>query len=260
MNNFKGRERITGKPYIGITGFMKAIEVFNLVKLIPTLSSRLLMVGILASSKTLRGIENNWPNRYPKVENIRNIFIDHFSVMNLIHYNTKEQKTLLEQLRALTEISEANLDGFQLNIAWPSPAVLEKYRSEFPAMTIVLQIGNHAFEIVDHSPEQLAEKVKEYIGLADYILLDPSGGYGKPFDTKKALEYLTALKKRKLDIGLGVAGGLSKDSLNLVEPLILKFQDLSIDAEDHLRDNEDNLNLEWASAYVQKALKLLSDT
>lgn len=258
MNNFKGRERIVGKPYIGITGFMKATEVFNLVKLIPTRSRRLLMVGVLASSKTLRGVKNKWPNRYPKVENIRNIFIDHFSVMNLIHYNTKEKGTLLEQLRALTKISGANLDGFQLNITWPSPVVLEKYRSEFPAMTIILQIGNHAFKVIDHSPEQLVEKVEGYNGLADYILLDPSGGYGRPFDTEKASKYLYALKNRDMEIGFGVAGGLSKDSLHLIKPLLYKFRSLSMDAEGLLRDEKDNLNLKWAGAYVQGALELVS--
>ena len=42
---------------------------------------------------------------------------------------------------------------------------------------------------------ELAERVSWYEHVVDYVLLDPSGGYGVPFDTEKARTYLDALNK-----------------------------------------------------------------
>lgn len=240
-------------PYIGITGFMSLDDVLHVLNSAPVDARRLVMVGVLASLKTMRGIQNKWPNRYPTMDKIADIFPDRPRALNLIHYNTKELDTLGNQLIAMTNYGGPNLHGFQLNIVWPSVDVLRAYREVYPTKQIVLQIGGHAFEMVNHSPEQLATRVVEYDGLAEYVLLDPSGGYGKPFDPERARQYLVALKEKNLDVGLGVAGGLSPTTLNLVEPLAKEFPELSIDAEGRLRTPEDYLDLKLASEYIRKA-------
>lgn len=245
-------------PYIGITGFMFLNEVSHVLKVIPANANRLVMIGVLASLKTMRGIRNKWPNRYPTMDKIAGIFSDHLRALNLIHYNTKELDTLGDQLIAMTEFGGRNLHGFQLNIAWPSPTVLVSYRKTRPMKQLVLQIGGHAFEMVNHSPEKLASKVAEYNGLVEYVLLDPSGGYGKPFDPKRTHEYLEALRAENLDIGLGIAGGLSPTTLNLVEPIVKELPELSIDAEGRLRTLEDHLDLNLASEYLIKALSMFN--
>lgn len=244
------------KPYVGITGFMSVGDVLRTLDVIDVDSRRLVMVGVLASLKTMRGIQNKWPNRYPTMDRIAGIFPDHPQVLNLIHYNTKEPDTLVDQLVAMSEFGGRNLHGFQLNIAWPSPVALDTYRKMHPAKQIVLQVGGHAFEMVDHSPERLASKVAEYEGLAEYVLLDPSGGYGKPFDPERARNYLTALQALNIDVGLGVAGGLSPTTLNLVEPLAREFPRLSIDAEGRLRTPEDHLDMNLAREYLRKAFDM----
>lgn len=247
------------RPYIGITGFMSRSDAEAVLEILPPDSSRLLMVGVLASQKTvLLDQQNKWPNRYPKKGNLATIFPSHPAALNLIHFNTKEPETLARQLVQVTEFGGPRLHGFQLNIAWPSPAALEEYHKAYPLVQIVLQIGNHAFEAVEHSPEKLAERVAtEYGELVDYLLLDPSGGYGKPFDTERARGYLRALREKDVKIGLGVAGGLDPGTLaELLEPLVEEFPDISIDAEGRLRDGNDMLDLERAKAYVAGALKL----
>lgn len=247
-------------PYVGITGFMSLNDALHVLNIVPTNAKRLIMVGILASLKTMRGIQNKWPNRYPSMDKIAGIFPRHPRALNLIHYNTKEVNTLNDQLVAMTNFGGENLHGFQLNIAWPSPTALEVYRKANPSKQIVLQIGGHAFEMVNHSPERLSKKVaKEYSGLVEYILLDPSGGYGKPFDPERAREYLNALKESNLNISLGVAGGLSPTTLYLVEPLARDFPNLSIDAEGRLRTPEDHLDLNVANEYLRVALSTLDN-
>lgn len=246
-------------PYIGVTGFMSPEEVKNTLEGIDfQKAKRLLMVGVLASLKSLQGLPNKWPGRYPKIEDVKNIFLENENCLNLVHFNTKEPESLLSQLLSVTDIAGRNFNGFQLNIAWPSVRVLEDYKELHNDKTIVLQIGGRAFEEVSHSPKKLADKVhSEYAGLIDYVLLDPSGGTGKPFDPTVARSYLEALSAKTNDFGLGVAGGLSPTTLDLVEPLVKDFPDLSIDAEGRLRNPEiDNLHLGITKDYVEKSLEL----
>ena len=244
------------KPYIGITGFMHRGEVDAVLGVFPEDSPRKLMVGVLASEKTLSGQTNKRPGRYPDRLAVQHIFSDSPLALNLVHYNTKNPETLTTQMRAFAELfGGPYFHGFQLNVAWPSPSKLANYRATCKGV-IVLQIGAHAVEMVDNSPEKLAERVAEYRGLVEYVLLDPSGGKGQPFDTEQARLYLRALAEKDLGIGLGVAGGLSAETLYLVEPLVEEFPDLSIDAEGRLRDENDNLDLEAAKRYASAALKL----
>lgn len=235
---------------------MSLSDALHVLNAIPANANRLVMIGVLASLKTMRGIQNKWPNRYPAMDRIASIFPDHPSALNLIHYNTKEKETLGDQLVAMTEFGGANMQGFQLNIAWPALDVLAEYKKAYPAKQIVLQVGGHAFEMVNHSPEQLAARVAEYDEVAEYVLLDPSGGYGKPFDPECARDYLLALEAKNFGMRLGVAGGLSPTTLDLVEPLAREFPQLSIDAEGRLRTPEDHLDLNLARTYLQTALTI----
>lgn len=249
------------RPYIGITGFMKHEEVEAMLTLIPENYNRTLMVGILASQKTLRGEPQKRPNRNPEKEDIENIFPEpsiwasgNRTTLNLIHYNTRDTANLAEQLFWMMC---ADCDGFQLNIAWPSIPDLE-YLAKCFSWDIILQIGGRALRELERSPQQLADKVMEYKGLIDCVLLDQSGGLGKPLNADALRPHLEALQLAMPNLGLGVAGGLSAETLHLVEPLIRDFPDISIDAKGLLRDAEDRLDLAKAGEYLQRALELFA--
>lgn len=246
------------KPYIGITGFMTREEVETMLNLVPLYSKRLLMVGVLADWSTL--YKNKISGRFPNVKNISNIFIKHPLALNLIHYGTRNTDTLCDQLTLLTELGGKNLHGFQLNFAWPDIGQLREYRSIHPDHLIVIVITNQAFEDIAYSPQVLTSRIEDYKGLAEYILLDRSGGYGIYLDTEFMREYLSVLYTKDLDMGIVIAGGLSENTLNLIEPLVEDFPDLSLDAEDKLRNSCDNsLNLISAKNYLCKSLKLFGE-
>ena len=253
-------KRAENKPYIGITGFMSREEVNSMLSEMPVTQDRLLMVGVLASSKTLAGIESRWPNRYPKINQIGNIFTNHPLALNLIHYNTREPSSLSKQLFKLAEIAGENLHGFQLNIAWPPVDEINAYRERYPKKKIVLQIGNKAFSEINGSPSSLASKVEyDYEKLIDYVLLDPSEGLGKPFDVRRIREYLLYLSIYSKDNslkGYGAAGGLSARTLSLVEPLVSRFPNLCIDAEGLLRSKNDSLDLDKSKQYINRFLEI----
>lgn len=248
------------KPYIGITGFMNRNEVESILGLFPQSSNRILMVGILVSQKTLDGQQNKWPGRYPKIEKVAEICVNHSKALNLVHFNAG-LSLLFNGMIRVTNLAGPHFGGFQLNVSWPSPFAIKEYKLRYPESVIVLQIGELAYKMVGYSPRELAQKVeKEYSGIIDYVLLDLSGGYGKPLDTIQARNCLEALRERDLDVGLVVAGGLSPSSLNLIKPLVKDFPDLSIDAEGRLRNkDDDSLNSELAKGYVLRTFDLFED-
>ncbi len=252
------------KPYIGVTGFMAPEEVQTVAAVMPRFSDSLFMVGILMSSKTLHGLPNKYPGRYPKRNEVSKLFNSSPSVINIIHYSTDDRASLLLQLNAMVGMYcthsglRASLEGFQLNIPWPDPATLAEYRSfeKDRRLTFILQIGSGALECVYNNPTLLATRTKEYANLVDYILIDPSGGIGKEMDVSFATNCVQAIYDAGIEINVGIAGGLCTETLDRIQPILEKFPDLSIDAEGRLRDKDDHLSINDARAYVEKAIEV----
>ena len=246
------------QPYIGIAGFTQPDQVEYILEVMTVVSSHKLMIGIQVSEETLHsGVATVFTRRFPPVENVAMIFPHDPRVMNYIHYNTKNYDTLSEQLIQVTEYVGEKLHGFQLNLTWPVPATLERYRDRFPEIGIVLQMGKAAISQIDSDPDKFSDKLeREYKGLIDYILLDPGEGYGHPLDPEDCRRYLREMAERKLDIGPGVAGGIAPDTMHLVEPLVGEFPNLCFDSEAPFRDSEDRMILELAREYLVKGLEL----
>jgi phosphoribosylanthranilate isomerase len=240
-------------PYIGVTGFMSSEEVSAVLQGLPTKSPRKLMVGVLASSKTIQRIPNKWPNRYPNPEDIAGIFVRHPAVLNLVHFHTKESERLLEQMVEVTELGGENFHGFQLNLKWPNPRTIEDYKERYPEKVLVLQCGGGALVEVGENPQSLADAAKMYEGVCEYLLIDPSGGHGTPFDSAKGLAFLQALNSSIRGMLFGIAGGLSPETLDLLEPIAEAFPGTSIDAEGRLRDYNDYLDVAKAKRFVALA-------
>ncbi len=263
------------KPYIGITGFMSSREVELVLsaykKARPIIKSsfgtivyigdydRYLMVGVLANLATLYGQKGLQPNRYPEIGDIKNIFPHHGNdVINLIHYSTTEEGTLFVQMMALTELVGGSLDGFQLNIPWPNPNDLRAYNARYPHKIIVLQIGRKALGMATGTLG-LHTCLSAYKGLIDYVLFDPSGGKGEPFNATAIPQCCLRIARDTLgeSVGLSVAGGLSSKTLHILEPIIKEFPDISIDAESKLRNEIDNLVIAETESYIKTAFEVL---
>lgn len=245
------------KPYIGVTGFMSRAEVDAVLEAVPVDANRLLMVGVLVSSKTMFGIPNNKPNRYPAADKIAGIFSDHPLALNLVHFNTKDLNELFDQMMAVTELGGENFHGFQLNIKWPDPHALWKYKQKYPEKIIVLQCGEAALESICFDPIVLASVADNYKDTCEYLLVDPSGGLGKPLNSLKGLAYLHHLNLKVSGMRFGIAGGLSPTTLeDLMGPIAKGFRYTSIDAEGRLRDGNDNLDVAVAKDFVSKAYAL----
>ena len=219
-------------------------------------TDRLIMIGVLASLKTLQGLDNKFLLRYPRLLEISNIFQENENHLNLIHYSSKELN--LAQLFQIEEIAGNRFNGFQLNTAWPDPSILNRFKVSCPGKIISLFIGEEALEKIDYSPEKLSKKINnEYAGLIDYVLLNPNGCTGKDFDPIVTRCYLEELNEYQNYFGLGVSGNFSSSTINLVEPIINDFPNISISAEGKsLRTLQDNLDIQKASLFVEKSEEL----
>lgn len=258
------------KPYIGVTGIFALEDLVVAIReafynrQTPFPKNYQLMIGVLVSYKTMSGRRSEkFPNRYPPIESIPSLldlnpggFLTY-----LIHYNSR-QPNLSNQLTMLVEICGQNLEGFQLNICWPDPKELHKFREEGHQHAIVLQIGREAFGVINKNPTILADKISaEYSGLIDYVLLDPSGGEGKEMNIDKTDEYLSELYGRGLNdkIRFGIAGGLHSGNLESIRPLVEKYDSLSIDAEGKLRHpHDDTLNHQELARFISAAKRLMT--
>ena len=265
-------------PYVGVTGFMSPDEVREVLTVVPEGSKVKLMVGVLASSETIKGHPPvRWPNRYAKPERISEIFINHPAVLNLVHFYTKEPEKLLDQMVEVTKLAGKNFHGFQLNVRWPNPAVIREYRQQYPDKVIVLQCGSGALKEVENDPTKLGIKINdEYKDVCKYVLVDPSGGAGKPLDANFMFNCLRELHYRINQLATAdcegkllnfvLAGGLNAEAFDdprFIDsglwPAVRQFwQDsTSVDAEGKLRDENDNLVVIKAKAYVARGLELL---
>lgn len=256
-------------PYIGITGFIskEEMETFNrlfiserkegqsikdLIKLI----NHKIMIGVLVSHKTLLKELPDNQKRYPHIDDVRKIFIEDDVYFNCIHFNSKDFENLFIHLSMLTQIPHIN--GIQLNISWPPVKILRQFKSKFPEIKIILQIGERAYREVGESPRSLYSKLTEYSDSLDFILFDMSGGNGILIDTNDTLIKMVAdLYQKMPNIGIGVAGGLSYDSISALVRMFETLKSLnhdpnriSIDAEGRLRDENDLIIIGSVLKYI----------
>ena len=75
-------------------------------------------------------------------------------------------------------------------------------------------------------------------------------------DDARAL--MLALRNTYPHLGIGIAGGLSADTLPHIAGLLQEIPDLSIDAEGQLRDENDHLDVNKAVRYVLAASRMVT--
>lgn len=253
------------RPYIGITGFAQAEEIQQIYDSAPVLArldrpqgSHDLMVGILASNKTLAGQTNRYAHRYPDTLRLDTLCRPRPGVMTLVHYHAPDSQDLAMALGVLTVRAGVHgLDGFQLNLTWPDPEQICRHRENYPGHQIVLQLGSGALKKMDDDPEKVTDRLGRYAYCVDSVLVDASGGRGEPLDLKRVTKYVEVLQDT--DFGIGIAGGLDAAALPQLKTLTTRFPWLSIDAEGKLRRPDDTLDLTIAQEYLQEALGLFCE-
>ncbi|MFC1638743.1 hypothetical protein ACFL26_00550 [Patescibacteria group bacterium] len=250
-------------PYIGVCDFESAQQAAALTKVMRAtsepLSRRRLMVGVMLSYKTMHGIESKWSAVWPTKEDIAAIFAPQPFGLNTLHYADFVGKSTAVDLVRAAGFGGPHLDAVQLDMIWPDPDDLFVFGDARPDLKVVLQVNTKAMEDCYDDPEQIADRLDDYGGAVDYVLLDRSMGRGQGLDAEALLPYLRTLAERKPDLGLAVAGGLGPDTLHLIDPILEEFPGISVDAQSGLHIGGQSLatiDSGRATLYVQRAAQL----
>jgi hypothetical protein len=222
------------KPYIGVSGLMSPEETSAVLRVYPD-CDRQVMIGVLISSKSMRGVPTRWARRYPKPQEIAGIFSKDSRALNLIHYATggeEDPVALFGALMAAVNYGGRYCHGVQVNAAWPSPAALRQLRECEPSLRVVLQLGPGAMA-AGHFRNDMIRTLRAYDGACTDALIDASGGRGLPLDMALARCVLDAGRIALPDVIFGTAGGLCAETVHEFEPFLR--EGCSGDAEGKLR-------------------------
>lgn len=222
----------------------------------------MLMLGLMMSRKTLRGIPSRWTDIFPKKKTIASIFVDHPAAYNCVHYADYDDETTLTDLLEAREWGGLHLRALQLDMIWPDPAMLKEFRRIHPEIELVLQVGGKALDAEENDSKKVSARIAGYDRVIDYVLLDKSMGKGKGLDAKFLAPFVERIERDLPDLGIAVAGGLGPDSVELLRPLLADRPYLSFDAQSKLRPSgnaEDPLELLFAWWYVQDAIMLIDE-
>jgi len=252
-------------PYIGITDFTDFAQVQAMLKVFQEHKSadskRQLHVGVMMSFKTLHGIETKWSTAFPPKQRIASIF-NSDDVFNCLHYADYEHRAgFWKDLLLAISYGGIGINAVQLDMIWPDPGeIAHAIHSSRMNLEVILQIGKNALEEMDNDPNAVVGRLVNYEGVVHRVLLDKSMGRGLGMDAAGLIPFAQAIRAGFPNLGLVVAGGLGPESIQLVEPLVKEFPDISIDAQGKLRPSGNALDpIDWSMAemYLIKALALL---
>lgn len=237
------------------------LEVFNTHK--PAGSNRLLHVGSMMSYKTLHNIPNRYQQVFPSRETIIDIFREKLAsqVYYCLHYADYNHNTHHQDItRILRYDAGPFVHALQLDMPWPNPEMIARgVRLSGKQIEVILQVGRNSFSEVGNDPLGVVSRLESYNNIIHRVLLDKSMGEGRSMDAVELSLCIRAIKKRLPRLKITVAGGLGPNSIELVEPLVKKFPDISIDAQGRLRPSGSILDpIDWdmAKEYLIKALSL----
>lgn len=250
--------------YIGITDFTDHHQVRDMLGVMRraykekrTHATRKLMVGVMMSHKTLRGLESSWSAVFPPKEKIAEIF-SFDSAFNCLHYADYDGQTEWADLYDAIIYGGIGIRALQLDMVWPDPdIILPAVHSSRKQLEVILQVGRKAFEKVENDPKELTLKLLEYEGAITHVLLDKSGGEGKAMDTTGLLPFMERIQEKLPWLAIGVAGGLGPGRMDLLGDLPARFPNLNIDAQGQLRPSGSARNpIDWnmAAQYLREAV------
>lgn len=243
-------------PYLGVTHPTNASHVARLIETfkenLPRRAVRRLQIGVMTK------------DRMPP-PNIGDIFFSD-RTMNCLHFVDRGTRDRDHDLGA--SISQAidacgmGINALQLNIPWPDPGqIAYGVHASRKNLEVILQIGRVAFGQADNNPDTVVRMLEDYERVIHHILLDRSAGKGVAMDANLLLPFARAIRNNFPSIGLGFAGGLGPDTMDLVAPLLKEYPYSNLDAAVRLRPpggkETDPLDIHRTEVYIIEALGML---
>jgi len=251
-------------PYVGITDFMTFEQVQRMLAVFKANlgpeQNRRLHVGVMMSYTTLHGIETKWTKAFPPNDTIADIFGSD-ETMNCLHYADYRSIDVFPSLTQAIRFGGIGINALQLDMVWPDPEhVANAVHASRKQLEVILQVGKNAIDQASNDPQKVVERLRNYEGVVQHVLIDKSMGRGIGMDAKGLMPFISAIKSAFPDLGIVVAGGLGPTSMHLVVPIVREYLGISIDAEAKLRPSGSILDpIDWgmAETYLINALHVV---
>lgn len=253
------------KPYVGVTGIVSADEVSFVAKqfgnLYSNVNSHNPAIGFLMSQDALEGANQN--RRFVDIKNIQALLErTPEDISKIIHYKTKEIKTIARQVAELfgEHCSEDLCDVLQLNMPFEQTSQISIIKASF-GVKIALKIPNYAL-----SAKEIANKVSEYWGSIDYALIELPEKKSGRLNIDAQINLYKELSSMPARWIVGFTGGFSAwNTEERLSELIEKAgsKNLCIDAVSGLRDKitdgqgDDLLNHKKVRQYLKSVVSVL---
>jgi len=231
------------QPYVGVSGighFEQHIGLFDIaMRERIDLLGYFMMIGVQATGKTqVSEIENKRGRMWhPVGDEIAEAAANDDSGLTkpYVHcfFTDEEMATGVANIMRRTR---HYVQGVQFNgLHWTERDYRElftDFKETYPGQSIILQANRGVLNA--SGPDKLAAQLT---GLpVDYVLLDPSGGYGKKMDADEIRAYVDGIYQQQAGVGVAIAGGLDAQNIEeLFGPMAEEFPGLSCDAEGRLR-------------------------
>lgn len=251
-------------PYIGVTDFASHEQVLQAVACIPEHVNRRLHVGVMMSYKTLNGIptQTGWEKIWPDEKGLHNIFQPHPKVFNVLHYADYAEPdwTTVEHLSQAVRKCGPHVQGLQLDMVWPVSSLVHEFKSRFPHIEVVLQIGKQALGKMEVLSRSLDDRMEAYLGCVDYFLIDWGMGTGQPMRVSSVLDYVYVARRVVPYNMIAVAGGIGPSTLSSLEKVFAHSKDISTDMQGQMRSSgkaTDPIEMERVCESIQGICSLL---
>ncbi|MCX6738075.1 MAG: hypothetical protein NTY11_01485 [Candidatus Parcubacteria bacterium] len=188
------------------------------------------------------------------------IFLDHPQVFNVLHYVDYGRQIQSSCLAAAALYGGEHLHAIQLEMIWPSPAMIAEFLQEYPGIEVILQVNAQALKDVGNDPAGLVQRLRRYQRLVSVILLDKDMGREEGVDAEGLVPFTRAVASSGLGFNLAVVSGLNPGAHRFIEPLMREFPSMSLEAFCDLKPNRDPAQpTSWneADVYMIKALRML---
>ncbi len=192
-----------------------------------------------------------------------------FGLVPSISFITRERKILYENIMRVFGEEGIYQSCTRLQLQVISPEVDEKHleqvyriKRRYQKIDLSLNFARAAINQGD-----AVKHAQGYAGLANRVVIDFSCGGGTCFEPEKAAKYYEEIQQKRMDVGIGFAGGLDGETFKqlvggLAERLNWNYG-FSIDALSRLRDKrseqyaDDALNISKAMNYIFAASETL---
>jgi hypothetical protein len=203
---------------------------------------RKVMIGVMTHPLVLNP-EMADPNEvrevFPAREAMAGGFTDDSDVLNTVHYadlyGPNGGQNIFENLELVVRYGGEYLHAIQLDLVWPEPAEIKKFKEKNPNIIIILQVGKFAIEDTKGDPQEIVNRLHEYGDSVGHVLLDMSMGKGESMEAGGLLPLLRLIKKKLPELGLAVAGGLGPESSPGFNLIAREFPDISHDAQGNVK-------------------------